>query len=91
MAGKEKLKAIQPLSVVKLISDHPGWQDVAGRTFRIGFYSRQDGLQCVWLVDESGDYMRTVDQQHIVNDFEILSLSSETEMFDVDRPVIEPL
>ena len=26
-----------------------------GRRFRIGYYSRQDGLDCIWLVNEKGE------------------------------------
>jgi hypothetical protein len=82
---------ISPLSIVKVISDHPGWKDVFGRTFRVGYYSPQDGLECVWLVDELGKYVRTAEQQDILEDFEILHRSGETDLFGVDRPVIGPI
>lgn len=62
-----------------------------GRIFRIGYYNRQDGLDCVWLVDDQGHYGETVDQEMIRTHFEILQRSYETDLFGIDRPVIGPL
>jgi hypothetical protein len=78
-------KVIPPKTVVKLIS---AWGDNQGRTFRIGYYSRQDGLNCVWLVNEIGEYERTTDQESIDKDFEVLNLSAETDLFGDEREVL---
>ncbi len=86
-----RIAAIPPLSVVKLVSDDPNWSNQKGSVFRVGYYGKQDGLDCVWLVDDAGVYCQTTDQESIRKDFAILRLSSEDDLFGVDRPVIEPV
>jgi hypothetical protein len=81
-------KVIPPRSVVRLLSP---WGNDQGRIFRIGYYSRQDGLNCVWLVNESGTYEQTTDQRSIEKDFEVLKLSAETDMYGVDREALGPI
>jgi len=85
-----RLKIIPPLSVVKVNSDTPKWRSQRGRIFRIGYYRKNDGLDCVWLVDDKGDYGQTVDQQYINDHFAIVELSEEDDLFGVDRPIIGP-
>lgn len=84
---------IPPLSVVQVIrvtEEESAWSGYAGRIFRIGYYSKQDGLDCVWLVDDQGEYRETVDQEMIKTHFKVLELSNETDLFGVERPVIGP-
>lgn len=85
---------IPPLSLVKVIkvtSEEPDWTGYEGRVFRIGYYSRNDGLDCVWLVDDDGNYSEAVDQEMIKTHFEILQRSDESDLYGADRPVIGPL
>lgn len=92
MSGSHS-EIIPPLSVVKLIrvtEDEPAWNGHAGRIFRIGYYNPQDGLDFVWLVDNEREYCEAVDQEMIRTHFKILELSSETDLFGVDRAVIGP-
>jgi hypothetical protein len=79
---------IPPLSLVKVISDDPDWMDQKGSIFRIGYYRNSDGLDCVWLVDDAGDYVQTADQESIRRHFAVLELSEEDDLFGVNRPVI---
>ena len=81
-------KVIPPQYVVKLLSP---WGTDQGRIFRIGYYSRQDGLNCVWLVDEHGTYEQTTDQKSIEMDFEVLKLSDETDLHGFNREVLGPI
>jgi hypothetical protein len=81
-------KVIPPRSVVRLLSS---WGSDQGRIFRIGYYSRQDGLNCVWLVNEAGVYEQTTDQLSIEKDFEVLKLSAETDLHGFDREVLGQL
>lgn len=48
-----------------------------GRRFRIGYYSWQDDLDCIWLVNDEGKYERTVDHDFLNKFFEIKALSKE--------------
>jgi hypothetical protein len=82
---------IPPLSVVRLISKKRNWLDQTGRVFRIGYYRKNDGLDCVWLVNETGEYEQTTDQDSIRRDFSILTLSDEKDLYGRNRPVIQPV
>jgi hypothetical protein len=91
--GDSLPQVIPPLSLVKVVkatSEEPDWIGYEGREFRIGYYSRQDGLDCVWLVDDDGQYSETVDQEMIKTHFEILQRSDESDLYGVVRPVIGP-
>jgi len=81
-------EVIPPSSVVKLLAP---WGDDQGRVFRIGYYSRQDGLDCVWLVNESGKYEQATDQKSITKDFQVLRRSDETDWFGFQREVLRPI
>lgn len=81
-------EVIPPRSVVKLLAP---WGENQGRVFRIGYYRRQDGLDCVWLVNESAEYERTTDQASIATDFEVLMRSDETDRFGFNREVLRPV
>jgi hypothetical protein len=95
MLTKPLPEIIPPLSVVRVIKttvNEPGsdWPSYEGRVFRIGYYRKNDGLDCVWLVNDEGDYQETMDQRMIQTHFEVLQLSDETDLYGVDRPVIGP-
>jgi hypothetical protein len=81
-------EVIPPRSVVKLLAP---WGNDQGSVFRIGYYSRQDGLDCVWLVNEKGEYERTTDQNSIREDFQILRRSDESDWFGFNREVLGPI
>jgi len=84
---------VPPLSLVKVVrvtSEEPEWGGYEGRVFRIGYYNPNDGLDCVWLVDDDGQYAETVDQEMIRTHFEILELSDESDLYGIDRPLIGP-
>ena len=80
-------EVIPPRSVVKLLKP---WGTNEGRVFRVGYYNPQDGLDCVWLVNEAGKYEQTTDQESIRQDFRVLKLSDETDLYGVEREVLGP-
>lgn len=87
------ISIIPPLSVVQVVmvtATESDWAGYEGRIFRIGYYRKQDGLDCVWLVDDEGNYNETVDQAMIKTHFKVLQLSNETDLFGDARPVIGP-
>jgi hypothetical protein len=91
--GKMRTKVIPPLSEVRLIkvdASTPQWKNQIGRTFRVGYYSKQDGVDCIWLVNESGEYEQTVDAQQLEKFFQVVQISSEKAMFGRNRPPIPP-
>jgi hypothetical protein len=80
---------IPPCSVVKVTAAQ--WDNDLGRVFRIGYYSRQDGLDCVWLVNESGEYEQTTDQESITKDFQVLTRTEESDFYGTNREVLGPI
>jgi hypothetical protein len=84
---------IPPGSVIRLVKTEPGWDKCLkiGDIFRIGYYSKQDGPHCVWLVDTSGRYDQTWDQKSLLDYFEIVSLSNETDTYGIRRAVLGPI
>lgn len=79
---------IPPRSVVRL-KDSKGW--LGDRVLRVGYYSKQDGLNCVWLVNEAGQYEQTVDQKMIAIKFEVLLRSDETDLHGEDQKILGPI
>jgi hypothetical protein len=90
MSDDLELQIIPPLSVVIVVAGSPGWRDQNGAVFRIGYYQRNDGLDCVWLVDDDGGYSQTTDQEDIRKSFAILQMSDEKDLFEAERPIIGP-
>ena len=80
---------IPPKSVVRLAACDratSGWQTDVGRIFRIGYYGEQDGLDCIWLVNDQGEYEQTVDHKLLFEHFDIIVLSDEDDLHGDRRP-----
>ena len=76
-------EVIPPRSVVKLKDSN--------KKFRIGYYSPNDGLNCVWLVNDEGEYEQTTDQRMIRKSFEVLERCNEIDFYGKNRPVLETI
>lgn len=77
-------KIIPPRSRVRLTRADkrtPSWTKDVGRQFRIGYYNRKDGLDCIWLVNENGGYEQTTDREFLLKYFVVEHLSSETNLY----------
>jgi len=87
-------KPIPPLSVVRLaFSDRktPRWSSQIGKVFRVGYYSAQDGLDCVWLVNDDGKYEQATDHEFLYRYFDTIHWSEETRWHGKGRPKIPPI
>ena len=88
-------KVIPPRSVVILTSadrkETPDWLDDRGRFFRVGYYNREDGLDCVWLVNDAGAYEQTTDRGTLLRHFAVLHLSNEADLFGEHRTPLRPV
>ena len=81
-------KVIPPRSRVRLVKADKrtlSWRKNLGRLFRIGYYSRKDGLDCIWLVNGDGEYEQTTDREFLVKYFEIERLSTETNFYGTGK------
>ena len=75
---------IPPRSRVRLArfdKDTASWRKDLGRQFRVGYYSRKDGLDCIWLVNENGKYEQTTDRTFLLKYFDVERLSQETNLY----------
>lgn len=59
--------------------------------FRIGYYSQQDGLDVIWLVNENGEYEQTTDRAFLLKYFEPIEISDETDLYGARKPNFKPL
>jgi len=87
-------KVIPPRSRVRLVhADRttPGWQKEIGREFRVGYYSRQDGLDCIWLVNETGEYEQATDRDGLLRYFTIVRLTDERDYYGIHKRRLGPL
>jgi hypothetical protein len=85
---------IPPNSVVRLATFGkrcPNWEGEIGRVFRVGYYSRKDGLDCIWLVNDAGDYEQTTDHDFLFKYFDVIAISDETDIHGKKRPQIGPI
>jgi hypothetical protein len=81
-------KVIPPRSRVRLIradDQTPSWKKDIGREFRVGYYSRKDGLDCIWLVNEEGEYEQTTDRKFLLKYFDVEHWSREKDFFGRGR------
>jgi hypothetical protein len=92
---KTKLpEIIPPRSVFRLVRSDgktTGWKADVGRAFRIGYYSRQDGLDVIWLVNEQGKYEQTTNRDFLIKYFEPIEISDETDLYGAGKPQFESL
>jgi hypothetical protein len=50
-----------------------------------------DGLDCIWLVNEEGNYEQAIDHEFVNKFFEIESISRERSLYGRGRPKLRPL
>lgn len=89
-----RIKPIPPGTIVRWKKVNYGSSESTsgvGRIFRVGFYSKQDGLDVIWLVNDDAVYEQTIDHEYLNENFEIIEVSDETDLHGVEREVLKPL
>jgi hypothetical protein len=66
-----QLKRAVALKHLRLIDDQ------IGQHFRVGYYTPNDGLETIWIVDERGRYIGTIERRRLRSYFRIRKLSKE--------------
>ena len=56
-----------------------------GQSFRAGYYSWRDGLDCIWLVNDAGKYLQTIDHDFLQKHFEVESKCKERSVYGRNR------
>jgi hypothetical protein len=83
---------IPPRAVVRVKgSPTKKWKSNIGKRFRVDYYSPQEGLDCIWLMDDDGEYQETVDHEFLYKFFEIELLSKERSLYGKNRPRLGPI
>jgi hypothetical protein len=83
---------IPPGTVVRVKGSHAKkWKGDGNQCFRVGYYSRKDGLDCIWLVNDDGKYQQTVDHEFLYKFFKIEILSKERSLYGKNRPRLGPI
>jgi hypothetical protein len=83
---------IPPCTVVRIkASPTKKWKGNIGKRFRVGYYGRKDGLDCIWLVNDDGEYQETIDHEFLYQYFEIELLSKERSLYGENRPRLGPI
>ncbi len=92
---KQKYSFPVPIPPCSVIAVRRGvgkpWTSKAGLVFRVGYYSKMDGLDCIWLVGETGSYDQTIDHECLDKLFEIRSVAKERSLYGRGRPQFPPL
>ena len=91
---KMKKIPIPPRSVVRLKKLWPHARKQGheiGEIRIIGYYSKQDGLDCVWLANTAGNYDWTTDHEWLYEKFEVLEFSDETDLYGKQGDEIQGL
>ncbi len=70
---------------------HSPWAREVGRIFRVGYHGKMDGLDCIWLVDEKGEYSQTIDHESLNRFFDIQSIAKERSLYGRGRPQFPPM
>ena len=85
---------IPPQSVIRLArADRktPDWRKDIGRVFRVGYYRKMDGLDCVWLVNDDGKYEQATDHEFLYKYFDVIYFTSDKNWYGRRRPALLPI
>ena len=85
---------IPPRSVLRLAKLWPNARKQGhadGEIWRVGYYSKQDGLDCIWLVNTAGEYRMTSDQEWLYQTFEVLCVTDEDDLYGEKREVLKAM
>jgi len=83
---------IPPRSEIIVREENPGpYEYLRGKRLRVGYYSRRDGLNVIWIVNPNAEYGETTDHSHLRQFFKVVFDSGETDLYGDDRPVLKPL
>lgn len=85
---------IRPKSWIQLVrADRrtPAWKNEIGQKFRVGYYTPNDGLDCIWIVNNRGEYIGTIDQAFLKKYFKILTDSRDHDLFGLRRNKLRAL
>lgn len=90
IGAKARPAPIPPLSVVR-VAYKGSLRFFRKLRVRVGYYSRVDGLDCIWLVNDQGHYEQTVDHEFLYRYFDIIHFTDHRNWYGRGRPKISPI
>ena len=83
---------VHPGSEIAVREDRPGpYGRLLGLRLRVGYYSRMDGLNVIWIVYPNAEYGETTDHSDFREFFRVVFDSGDTDYCGVGRPRLKPL
>ena len=79
---------VPPTSVLRLVRLWPHARKhgkEVGQTWRVGYYSRRDGVETIWLVNARGEYVWTIDEPFFREQFEVVEAARERSIYGRGR------
>jgi len=55
------------------------------KVFRVGYYSRKDGLDCIWLVNDEVEYEQPTDHEYRFKFFDVIQFAEHTNWYGRTR------
>lgn len=78
--------------MITVRGDNPGpYSRLLKQRLRVGYYSKQDGLNVIWIVYPNGHYGEATTHAHLNRFFKIISIPEETDLHGDDRSILQPL
>lgn len=87
-------RPLNPKTVLKLVRLWPHARRQGreiGQVYRVGYYCRHCGMDCVWLVDSKGRYDWTADHSWIEKHFVVIKASFERSLYGQNKPSLRHL
>jgi hypothetical protein len=91
--SSEQRIPIPPLSVVRVAyaERNSSFRKLKGQVFRVGYYNKRDGLDCIWLVNDAGRYEQTVDHKFLYRHFDVINFAEHNNLYGRQRPKLPPI
>jgi hypothetical protein len=93
-AESQAPKVIPPGTILRLVhadDKTPWYKERIGSIWEVGYYSRKDGLNEIWLVDDEGELIGSHDRETLLDYFQIDRLSDETDFYGDEIPPLGPI
>jgi hypothetical protein len=91
---QEMKNPISPRSILRLVKLWPNARKQGhevGELWRVGYFSKKDGLECIWLVNTEGVYDWTSDHDWLYRKFEVLNHSDEDDLYGDNGDILQAM
>jgi hypothetical protein len=87
-----KKNPVPPTTLIAVREDNPGpYSRLLNQTLRVGYYSKQDGLNVIWIVYPDGKYGESTDHACLNRFFRVISVPEETDFHGDNRTILQAI